>query len=123
MNTSRANRGAAMILIGAGAGAGLLTGGCATTYDAYGPGPYDYGAYFGSSWYDPYPWYPDDPIYVGPPIDRPPVGDRPPPDWRPPGTGGGERPVHLPARPLPPSRPATMGGGFRGGGGRGGGRH
>ena len=118
MSTRRPCRVVAMILIVTGAGS--LAGGCATTGDPYGTGAYDYGAYFGSSWYDPYPWHPYDPIYVGPPIDRPPSGDWPP-DWRPPGTGGGERPAHLPARPMPPPRPATMGGGFRGGGGRGGG--
>lgn len=120
MSTLRLHRVPAVILVAAGVG--VLAAGCATTGDSYGPGPYDYGTYFGSSWYDPYPWYPYDPGYVGPPIDRPPSGDRPPLGSRPPGSGGGERPVHLPARPLPPSRPPSMGGGFHGGGGPGGGR-
>ena len=77
----------------------LLISACTNTSSRASVG-YGYGAYYGSMWHDPYPW-PSGPIYVGPPHHLPPPG------WVPPG-GPGARPppAHLPARPMPPPRPA-----------------
>lgn len=83
--------------------AATVVGGCAGGDGGYTSVEYGYGGvYYASAWNDP--WYHGGPVYVGPP-----------PVTRPPGAIGGGPPhvSNLPARPLPPSRPAGGGGGRR----------
>ena len=83
--------------------AAIVSGGCAGGGDGYTSVDYDYGygVYYGSAWEAG--WYGGGPVYVGPPAARPPGA-----------IGGGPPHVsNLPARPLPPARPAGGGGGRR----------
>ena len=85
--------------------AAMVAGGCAGSGSS--SVEYSYGVHYGSVWgYDDY--YYGGPIYVGPPGTVPPPDVKPPrPDARPPQAS------HLPARPMPPPRPAPRAGGGR----------
>jgi len=93
--------------------AATVVGACAGGEGGYTDVEYGYGGvYYASAWGND-PWYHGGPVYVGPPVAPPPpgaIGGRPPSG----AIGGGPPHVsNLPARPLPPSRPAGGGGGRR----------